>query len=902
MKNPHFIWCHMLLFMSFYVSQSTGFNSTAAKADVGVVLDLDTTLGKMCRTCISMAVEDFYANRDHTTVIVPHFRDSKSDVISAAYAAIDLLKNTQVMAILGPQTSNQADFVINIGDRAKIPIISSAMSPSLSPQDSPYFIRSAWPSFSQSKAIAAIVEKFNWWKIVFVYEDSGFGRGLVPFLDEDMLESDARVSYQTAISSVATDDQIVHELDKLMKMQTRVFVVDMLPDLASRFFKLAKEAGMMGEGYAWIVSDPLASLLDLMDSKTMEAMQGVLGVKARVPESEQLTNFTKRYNKRFLEENPEMEVVKPNVFCLWAYDSATSVADSIERVGVTSPRFNRSNGGNSTDLEAIGTSSTGSLLIGLMKNHASKGLSGDFNVSNGQLQPSAFEIVNVHGKSEVTVGFWSERCGLLKPGDREDGCSRKTENLDHIVWPGKTGEFPKGWEFPTSGKKLRVGIPAKGGFLEFIDFAKNVFEEVWNNTPYAAPIKYVDLGDDGEDYDGFVKKLVLKEVDVVVGDVTITEERSELADFTIPYTESGIAMVVRIEPDDKKNAWIFMQPLTGGLWITIGAFFVFTGVVVWILEHRINEEFQGPRHKQIGMIFWFSFSTLVFAHKEKVSSNLTRFVLIVWVFVVLVLTSSYTANLTSMLTVEQLSPEINAGDCVGYQKGSFVRGFLTDVMHFDESNLRNYSTLEQFDEALSKGCSNGGVDAIYDEMPYIDLLLSKSKNSHNYKMIGPTYSTSGLGFAFTKGSPLVSDVSRGIVKLTASKEMSRISEKWVGEASNGTGISPHNSLDVGSFEGLFLIAGLSSMLALLIFSFNFLHENRLLLASTDSTMEKLRGLARAFAMEKDKPLSPKTSTSRQARGGGGGSSAAMGIPCDEGFSVVEISNAKPALKEQEAPS
>ena len=72
--------------MCFCFSQLTGFNSTAAKADVGVILDLDTTFGKMCRTCISMAVEEFYANRDHTTMIVPHFRDSKSDVIAAAYA------------------------------------------------------------------------------------------------------------------------------------------------------------------------------------------------------------------------------------------------------------------------------------------------------------------------------------------------------------------------------------------------------------------------------------------------------------------------------------------------------------------------------------------------------------------------------------------------------------------------------------------------------------------------------------------------------------------------------------------------------------------------------------------------------------------------------------------------
>lgn len=138
---------------------------------------------------------------------------------------------------------------------------------------------------------------------------------------------------------------------------------------------------------------------------------------------------------------------------------------------------------------------------------------------------------------------------------------------------------------------------------------------------------------------------------------------------------------------------------------------------------------------------------------ERVRSNLTRFVVIVWVFVVLVLTSSYTANLTSMLTVEQLQPKINDisdliknGEYVGYQTGSFVRGFLTgmDSIKFDGSKLRNCTTLEEFDEALSNGSRNGGVGAIIDELPYIRLFLSKHGNK--YTMIGSTYPTSGLGF------------------------------------------------------------------------------------------------------------------------------------------------------------
>lgn len=131
-------------------------------------------------------------------------------------------------------------------------------------------------------------------------------------------------------------------------------------------------------------------------------------------------------------------------------------------------------------------------------------------------------------------------------------------------------------------------------------------------------------------------------------------------------------------------------------------------------------------------------------------SNLTRFVVIVWVFVVLVLTSSYTANLTSMLTVEQLQPSITdindlirSRDFVGFQDGSFVSGLFSS-MNFDRSMFKYYSSVEEYDEALSKGSRNGGVGAIVDELPYIRLFLSKY--CHKYTMIGPIYQTSGFGF------------------------------------------------------------------------------------------------------------------------------------------------------------
>ena len=102
----------------------------------------------------------------------------------------------------------------------------------------------------------------------------------------------------------------------------------------------------------------------------------------------------------------------------------------------------------------------------------------------------------------------------------------------------------------------------------------------------------------------------------MVGDTTIIANRSNFVDFTLPYTESGVSMVVPIKDSRPKNAWVFLKPLSWDLWMTSGFFFVFIGFVVWVLEHRINDDFRGPPSHQIGTSLWYSFSTMVFAHRK----------------------------------------------------------------------------------------------------------------------------------------------------------------------------------------------------------------------------------------------------------------------------------------------
>jgi ionotropic glutamate receptor len=133
-----------------------------------------------------------------------------------------------------------------------------------------------------------------------------------------------------------------------------------------------------------------------------------------------------------------------------------------------------------------------------------------------------------------------------------------------------------------------------------------------------------------------------------------------------------------------------------------------------------------------------------------VVSNLARFVVIIWVFVVLILTQSYTASLASLLTVQQLQPTltdvnqlIKSGEYVDYQEGSYVLGILKQ-MNFNETKLKAYKSTEECDELLLRGSANGGIAAAIDDIPCMKLFLRQYCSK--YTMVGSIYVTNGLGF------------------------------------------------------------------------------------------------------------------------------------------------------------
>lgn len=285
----------------------------------------------------------------------------------------------------------------------------------------------------------------------------------------------------------------------------------MLPELGSRVFEKAREIGMMGEGYVWIMTDGMSNLFwTISSSSVVENMQGVLGLKTHVPNTKELEGFRVRWKRKFQQDNPDVVVnVDLGVLGLWAYDAAKALAMAVEEVGRSSAKsfsFQKANSsGGSNDLERIGVSEIGPRLVEALSSTNFRGISGDFSLLNGQLQSSTFQIVNVIGSGEKVIGYWTPENGLVRHlnskttinSSYSTSTSTSNTSLGSIIWPGDATSAPKGWQIPTIGKKLKILVPPKNGIFVNVThdsttntskviggYCIEVFEAVKNALPY----------------------------------------------------------------------------------------------------------------------------------------------------------------------------------------------------------------------------------------------------------------------------------------------------------------------------------------------------------------------------------------------------------------------------------
>ncbi|KAF3434910.1 hypothetical protein FNV43_RR21997 [Rhamnella rubrinervis] len=444
---------------------------------VGVIVDMSSREGKIVESCMAMAIPDFYdTHHNYSTRVVLHARDSEGQHLQALSAALELLHKFKVEAIIGAATRIEANFLAEIGNKAKLPMVSVLEHSFLPPSNKlyPFLVHTTPDETFQFKGITALVESFKWRDVVLIHGDLNFERDIISYMIDSLEESDIHITYRSVITTSYTDEKIIKELHKIMTFQTTVFIVHISQHLLAQLVKNAKELGMMSKGYAWVMSATTMNLLHFVDSSIFQSMQGVVGLKSYIPPSKDLHNLTSRLRRKIYFENPNMEVMESSAYGIWAYDSIWAVAEAVERTKVKLPAPTRSS--------TYKSSKHGSTLLKEILQTRLRGLSGEFLFKNGRRMSSdTFEIVNVVGREDRRVGFFNAKLESTKEAHR--GRSPLSPNdLEAILWPGGTTTTPKGrFMMGMKGIKLRIGVPMTRGFKELV---RVDYDLPQSNAPY----------------------------------------------------------------------------------------------------------------------------------------------------------------------------------------------------------------------------------------------------------------------------------------------------------------------------------------------------------------------------------------------------------------------------------
>ncbi|XP_047167594.1 glutamate receptor 3.3-like [Vigna umbellata] len=841
----------LVLLIFYHAFPSKGISSVSTRpttVNVGALMSFNSTVGRVAKVAIQAAVDD--VNSDVTILNGIELKILMLDTkLSTGFLGIvdslRLMENDTV-AIIGPQFSVMAHVISHIANEMQVPLLSfAATDPTLTSLQFPYFVRTTQSDLYQMTAVAEIVDHFQWRDVIAIYIDDDHGRNGVSALGDKLAEKRGKISHKAPLKpGNITREDINSALVKIALMESRVIVLHIYPSFGLDVLNVARSLGMMGSGYVWIASDWLSTLLDsnpsLFTTQSINDIQGLITLRMYTPESEIKRKFSSSWNKVSKEKDPAGGPFALNTFGFYAYDTVwvlASALDAFFRSGGTLSFSNDSSlnmlRGGSFELDSMGVFLDGEKLLKRILEVNRSGLTGQMMFGqDGNLVHSSYEVINVIGSGIRRIGYWSETSGLHTGESPNHSISG--DGLYGVIWPGQTTQTPRGWVFSSNGKPLRIGVPLRISYREFVSrtegtemfggYCIDVFTAALSLLPYPVPYKYFSFGDGKTNPPNakLLNKITIGEFDAVVGDITITTNRTKIVDFTQPYIESGLVVVAPIRKM-KSSAWAFLRPFTPMMWFVTGMFFLVVGAVVWILERRLNDDFRGPARRQFVTIIWFSFSTLFFSHREKTVSTLGRLVLIIWLFVVLILNSSYIASLTSILTVEQLSSSVKgieslatSDERIGFLSGSFAENYLTEELNIHRSRLVPLNSPSEYEKALKDGPANGGVTAIIDERAYMELFLA---TRCEYGIVGQEFTKMGWGFAFPRDSPLAIDMSTAILKLSENGDLQRIHDKWLTRsACSSEGAKQGiDRLELTSFWGLFLLSGIACFVALLCY-------------------------------------------------------------------------------------
>lgn len=306
--------------------------------------------------------------------------------------------------------------------------------------------------------------------------------------------------------------------------------------------------------------------------------------------------------------------------------------------------------------------------------------------------------------------------------------------------------------------------------------------DFWNAIAQKLGVDYQLSG--VESIDRLLDSVKEETADIAIAGITITAERETVMDFSHPYYESGLQILV---PEDSSITQSFGNRIRAiitrpQLYIGIGVFILVLFVaahVIWFTERRHNPEFPSSYWEGIWESFWWAAVTVTtVGYGDKTPRKLFgRIFGLFWMCAGYFIFAYFTATVTTSFTIDAIDSNIRSIEDLRGKSVATMSGTTTEK-YLQEQGIGTLPFENK--EAAYEAVANKEVAAMVYDAPALQHYVHH-EGKGKVKVIGDLFDPQSYGIALPLNSPYRKPINAAMLQLMEDGTYQEIEAKWFGD-------------------------------------------------------------------------------------------------------------------------
>lgn len=305
---------------------------------------------------------------------------------------------------------------------------------------------------------------------------------------------------------------------------------------------------------------------------------------------------------------------------------------------------------------------------------------------------------------------------------------------------------------------------------------EGISAQLWQDIANDLSLDYII---EERDLKGLLAGIQDGSLDLLVGALTITEEREALFDFSNSFFNTGLSVAVRKEKAGFLSILkgLFNRQLLQVL-VVLVAGLLLVSLLVWWFErnHQGNPRKGHSMPHGIGWGLWWAIITLIGYDDVQPMSLGGRILAVIWMIASVAGVSVLTAVLTTVLTLDRLENRIQTeADLARVNVASLEGSSSASYLERSRVVYQPYPSIAAGLEAVA----SGEVDAMVYDKPLLQYLI-KENYPKQLEVLDLTFDPQNYAFALPSGSPLREEINRSLLKFISQESWQNLQHDYLG--------------------------------------------------------------------------------------------------------------------------